>query len=218
VSRFVPSGRGRRPRLFLALAVFAASPPRAGVAHEVFAACVQHEARLTVSARHVDLTLELTFFEDWSARERLAMDADGNGRVSRREAEHYARNLAARIAGAVTLRVGGRPLPLAPLYDPEVDLLGTDRVGPAHHRLRLVWFARTPTLRAGDEVVVEDSLWLKATALGTGRAGGEDGATFEAKPPGDAAPVLLPPGEPRRFTFRCVKPPATVADAKRTAQ
>ena len=112
------------------------------------------------------------------------------------------------------LQVAGREVALAPLYEPEVDLLSNDKGGPAHHRLRLFFFAVTPAqIRAGDDFVVEDSLWLKAKALGTSQAEGEDGTKFEAKQVGDLT-TPTQPTEARRFTFRCTKPPTALNDKK----
>jgi len=103
------------------------------------------------------------------------MDTDTNGHITRPELESYLKQLAPRLSRQVKLRVAGRELPLVPLYDPEVDLIANDQTGPGHHRLRLCFFAPTPpTLRAGDEIVVEDSLWPGAKILGTVQAEGRD--------------------------------------------
>lgn len=214
VNRFLQNCDGRWRVIPLLLAIFVASPPRAAVAHDLFTVYIQHGVQLSVGAKHVDLTLDLTFFEEWSAKERLAMDTDSNGRISRSEMDAYVKKIASRISQQVKLRVAGREVALAPLYEPEVDLLGDDKVGPAHHRLRLFFFAVTPAeIHAGDEIVVEDSLWVKAKALGTSQAEGQDGATFEAKPVGDLTPAPAQPNAARRFTFRCTKPPAAITNA-----
>jgi hypothetical protein len=181
---------------------------REAAAHDLFAAYIQHRIHLTVGAKYVDVAVELTFFEDWSWLERQAMDADHNGRISRAELESYQKRLAVVAAEQVTLRLAGREISLAPLYEPEVDLLGNDQTGPAQHRLRLFFFAPRPAaLRAGDELVIEDSLWPKAKALGTLEAEGRDGCVLEAQKAGDPAfaPTLF--GEARRFKAKCVKPP-----------
>lgn len=186
-------------------------------AHDLFTAYVQHGVHLTVGARHVDLTLDLTFFEEWSARERLAMDTDGNGRVSRQEVDAYVKQLAPRISRQMKLRVAGRELALAPLYDPEIDLLANDKVGPGHHRLRLFFFAATPAgMQAGDEIAVEDSLWPKAKAIGTLQAEGRDGAAIETKEVGDLVLASAQPDEARLFKFRCLKPPQANTAAPKT--
>ena len=128
------------------------------------------------------------------------------------------KKVAPRIARQVKLTVAGRELALAPLYDPELDLLGTNKVGPAHHRLRLFFFAPTPEgMKAGDKIVVEDSLWPKAGALGTLLVESRDGAAFETKEVGDFA---RPPDATRRFTVRCLKPPTAKRNdlAQRTPQ
>ena len=165
VNQFLQIRRGPRQvtRLILLLLVgFTANLPRATFAHDLFTAYVQHSVRLSVNASHIDLTLDLTFFEEWSAKERLAMDTDSDGRISRREMDVYVKKLAPQIAKQVKVRVAERELSLAPLYEPEIDLLGNDQTGPAHHRLRIFFFAMTPAqLHAGDQIVIEDSLWPK---------------------------------------------------------
>ena len=202
----------------LLLASIVIGLPHTAVGHDLFTAYVQHGVHLTVGARHVDLTLDLTFFEEWSARERLAMDTDGNGRISRREVETYVKQLAPRISRQMKLRVAGRELDLAPLYDPEVDLLANDKVGPGHHRLRLFFFAATPAgMQAGDEIVVEDSLWPKAKAIGTLQAEGRDGATIETKEIDDLVLASARPDEARLFKFRCLKPPPANLAAPKTS-
>lgn len=125
---------------------------QAAAAHDLFTNYVLHSVHLTVGARHLDLTLGLTFFEEWSARERQAMDADANGRIARSELESYLKQRAPQLSGQVKLRVAGRGLQLTRLYETEVDLMANDKIGPGHHRLRLFFFAPTPaTLRANDE-------------------------------------------------------------------
>jgi hypothetical protein len=181
---------------------------REAAAHDLFAAYIQHRIHVTVRAKYVDVTLELTFFEEWSWLERQAMDADHNGHISRAELESYVKRLAPVVAEQVSLRLAGREVDLAPLYEPEVDLLSNDETGPAHHRLRLFFFAPRPAaLRAGDELVVEDSLWPKAKALGTVQAEGQDGCALEAEQPDDPAFAPALSGEARCFKVKCLKPP-----------
>jgi hypothetical protein len=182
--------------------------PPSATAHDLFTAYVQHSVRLAVGAKHVDLTLDLTFFEEWSARERQAMDTDADGRIARSEVESYLKKLAPGLARQVKLRVAGREVPLALLYDPELDLLGNDKAIPGHHRLRLFFFAPTPAaLRANDEFVIEDRLWPEAKMLATVAAEGRDGGAFEAEQPGDTVFAALRPGEALLFKVRCARPP-----------
>jgi len=203
--------RGRRQAgalAWLLVVGLMACGPRDSAAHEQLAACVQHRIHLTVGQRYIDLTLDLTFFEEWSAQERRAMDGDGNGRITRSESEAYLKRLAPALAQELKLRVAGRELDLAPLYEPELDLLGSSQTGPAHHRLRLWFFGSTPpALRAGDEIVVEDRLWPQAKALGTLQAEGRDGFALEASGPGDPGFAPARPGEARLFHARCLKAP-----------
>jgi hypothetical protein len=179
--------------------------PGGSAAHEQLAACVRHRISLTVGQRYLDLALDLTFFEEWSARERHSMDADGNGCITRSELESYLKKLAPILAQQLKLRVAGRELDLVPLYDPELDLMGNSQTGPAHHRLRLWFFGSTPSaLRAGDEIVVEDRLWPRAMALGTIRVQGRDGFALEVAEPGDPGSAPAGPREARLFHVRCL--------------
>jgi len=193
----------------LLLAQLAHFYPPAATAHELFTTFIQHCFRLSVDARYMDLTVELTFFEEWSARERRIMDADGDGRITRPELEAYLKIIAPVVAEQVRLRLGESELPLALLYDPEVDLLGNSLTIPGHHRLRLHFFAPKPArLTAHSELIVEDRLWPDARALASVSAEGHDGATLEAESPDDPALATLAPGQAHRFKIRCLKPPA----------
>jgi len=193
----------------LLLAAFVAALPRPALAHEMLKTYVLHNVNLTINTQHVDLTLELTFFEQWSAKERLNMDTDGDGHITRRETDAYAKQLAYHLAQQVRLTVAGREQVLTSLYDPEVDLLGDDKVEPAHHRLRLFFFAPKPAgIKAGDSIVVEDSLWPNASALGTLQVQSHDGGSFQTKELDDFSRILAAPDDARRFTFRCLRPAA----------
>ncbi len=180
--------------------------------HEQLGACVQHRIHLSVGRRYIDVTVELTFFEEWSAQERRAMDADGDGRITRSESESYLKKLAPVVARELKLRVAGRELDLTPLYEPELDLLGNSRSGPSHHRLRLWLFGSTPPgLRAGDEIVVEDWLWPRAKTLGSWQVEGHDGFALETTEAGDSGIAPARPDEERLFHIRCLKAPVSNA-------
>jgi hypothetical protein len=212
----LPAGRkGVRPAwLLCALAAIGLSP--LAEAHDVFRAYVQHAVHIAIGAQHVDLTLELTFFEEWSTRERRIMDADATGIISQAELESYVRKLAPQLAKALKLRVAGRDLPMVPLYDPEVDLLANHKVGEAHHRLRLFFFAPTPILHEGDEIVVEEHLWPEAKALATSQAEGRDGCTLPTEASVDARLAIARADGARWFKFRCLKPPLKPSAAQRS--
>ena len=189
--------------------------PISGAAHDVLTNFVQHSVRLTMGAHHLDVTIDLTFFEEWSSRERHAMDADANGRITRAELEAYLKKLAPELSQLVGLRVTGRELPLVQLYDPEIDLLGSETTGPAHHRLRLYYFVSTPsTLRSGDVIIIEDRLWPEAKALVTLQAEGHDGCVLQTETPDDPGFVSAQSGEARLCKFRCSKAPQKQAAPK----
>jgi len=208
--RFLALHAGRQrvcPGLLLcALAAIGMSPIAA--AHDVLRTCIQHEVRVAIGARHIDVTVDLTFFEEWSTRERRIMDADASGNITRAELESYVKKLAPSLAKELKLQVAGREVPLAPLYNPEVDLLANKGIGPAHHRLRLFFFAATPKLHENDELGIEDHLWPEAKALATSEAEGRDGCIVRAERLVNAAPGLARGDDVRLFKFRCLKPPA----------
>jgi hypothetical protein len=186
---------------------------RVATAHDLLAAYIQHGMSLTVGARYSDLEIDLTFFEEWSARERAIMDADGNGRITRSELGAYSKKLESELEGQVKMRVAGQDLTLTLLYAPEVDLLGNDRVGPAHHRLRVLFFAPTSAqMRAGDEIVIEDLLWPAAKALGALQANGRDRCTLTIVKKNGAAFASASPGGARLFKARCVELPKATAE------
>lgn len=194
--------------MLLALLWIAATLDSPG--HDLFTAFVQHRLHLQVGARNLDLTLDLTFFEEWSGRERQKMDSDGDGRITRSEIDIYLKRLASSgLSQQVRLTHAGKPVPLALLYEPEIDLLGSNRAAPAHHQLRLSFFAPTPpSLQAGDELRVESGLWADAKALVSVQVDGQDGCQMQ----GDAGREPLVPqtkrASPIHFaTFKCLRPP-----------
>lgn len=177
-------------------------------AHDFFAGYIQHRVEVVVGARNVDVTVQLTFFEEGSEHEREHMDKNGNGRISLAETETYLKTLAPKLTPAVRLRINDEPVTLSELYAPDLDLLDNDRVGPGHHQLTLHWFGRTPArLAAGAEILVEDRLWSAVRALGALQVRGKDGCQLEALPQSD--PVFPPArdGEARQFKARVLAPP-----------
>jgi hypothetical protein len=180
-------------------------------AHDLLGAYVQHAVHLAVDAQYVDVTIDLTFFEDWSAIERRSMDADGNGIITRSEQEAYLKRAEANTRKQVRLFVAGHEVPLEPLYLPEIDLLGNSRVGPGHHRLCLCFFAATPAgLRAGAEIVVEDGLWPQANIIVTSQVKSGDGCQLAPGVPANPDSSRQKAVQERRVTFKCLQPPAAL--------
>jgi hypothetical protein len=195
------SRRGGRTLWLVWLAVSLLLPQAS--AHDFFTAFIQHRISVRVTPEHIDLTVDLTFFEAWSLRERRRMDANSDGRISHIELEDYLKRFAAEWERQVRLFAGGTEVPLTALYEPEADLLGSALVGPDHHQLRLFLFGTTPAdLAAGLEFTVEDRLWPDARRL-TILQLEADGGTLEpvrARPPEAQARGQL-------LKFRIVTPP-----------
>lgn len=172
----------------------------AGWGHDLFNAYIQHRVALTVGRQHLDVTVVLTFFEDSSEHERDHMDANGDGKITRAEIEAYMREFEPRWFKAVTLRQGDCSIALTPLREPEVDLLGNDKVGRGHHRLTLFYFASTPPdLNASAELIIENRLWPDARALVALHVEGRDGFRIETLARTDPVHPRMRAGEAREF-------------------
>lgn len=214
----VPNHPAVRPRRFarsLACAVFAIAwltGGRAVFAHAVFMTCIQHRVTAVVGPANIDIRIELTFFEIRSMSERRHMDADGDGTITSAEVEAYISRIAGSLAGGVHLSVAGRPVDVMPLYRPEVDLLGVDQVAPAHHVLRLFYFARTPAgLVPGDDLAIEDGLWRDVARIGSLEAAGEGGFRMLAAASVDSPLASDTPGKPLVLSSRCTAVPSGVS-------
>jgi hypothetical protein len=180
----------------------------AASAHDFLAGCIQHRVEITVGAHHLDVTVELTFFEDGSEHERGDMDLNQDGSVNREEEAAYLKELEPVLSKAVTLQINGRPVTLITLYPAELDLLGNVRVGRGRHQLTLHYFARTPSeLASGAELVVEDRLWRDVRALGSLQVQGKDGCRLEPLPLSDALFAPARDQEVRDFKARVVARP-----------
>ena len=182
----------------------------AGQAHVLFTACIQHRIAVTIGAKYMDVTVQLTFFEEGSEHEREHIDANSDGRLSRAEIDAYLQELEPKLAKLVTMRIGGRPVALAPLRATEIDLLGQDRVVRGHHRLTLYYFAPTPQkLAPQTELIVEERLWPNVRALGSIQVEGKDGCRLEALPAGDPMYPPAKENEVRAFKARVLSPPTS---------
>jgi hypothetical protein len=201
-------------RLLTAFLCFA--PVRAD-AHDVLADYIQRAVTLAVGSNHIDLELELTFFEHPSAAERKAMDTDGDGFISTGERESYLDRLAPIFAGQIRLCVAGKQIPLTPLYEPELSLPGQSALARSHHQLKFILFTTTPAdLKAGDAIVIEDRLWPANRILGSVRAEGRDGCRLEA----DATWTPVMTNHVRiaaRAAVKCLRPPRKPANSAATA-
>jgi hypothetical protein len=198
-------------------AVFLLGSYVACVAHDFYQGYIQHRASLTVGAKHIDLTLQLTFFEDGSEHERQAMDRNGDGRLTPQEVSAYLKELEPKLVTELTVSVGGRSLPLMVLYPAEVDLLDDDRVGREHHRLTLYFFAKTPSdLRAGTEIIVQDKFWTDAGKIGSLQVKGKDGCRLERVSRDTQSELSAPKGAALKFKLRVLSPPTELGKQLRS--
>lgn len=188
----------------VALGCFLIFSLNCGRAHEFLTAYVQHRVEVAVGAKDIDVSLQLTFFEDGSEQERKNMDTNADGVVSQKEVATYLGELEPKLEEKLKLAVNGQPLRLMTLYPPELNLLGNDRVHRERHILTLHFFARTPAaLKPGCELTVTDSLWPELRAIGLLHATAKDGCELEAGRAGSRAAEKDGPG--LSFTARVTK-------------
>lgn len=175
--------------------------------HDVYTAFIQHRVHLTAAVARLDITIDLTFFEEWSSRERRRMDASQDGQITKAEIRAYLDKLAPELEDKVRLRIGGADVPLTALYEPALDLLGNNQTGPAHHRLRLFFFApEPPRMKAGDDLVIEDRLWPDAKALATLELEGRNGCVLERQK-AQVSENTDTDSKAISLRIRCLKPP-----------
>jgi hypothetical protein len=157
----------------LALFCVIAAP---AIAHPIFTAHIEHRINVRIDRRNIDVTVTLTFHELRCMAEKRRMDADHDGHVASGEQQAYLASRADALASAMSLVISDREIALLPLYPPALDFLGVDIIAPAHHELRLSYFARTPSdLAAGLRITIHDALWADAPAILALTAVGEDG-------------------------------------------
>jgi hypothetical protein len=198
-------------RLILGLGVVAGSL-LATRAHDFLTGFVQHRVELTVGLQHIDVTVQLTLFEDTSEHEREEIDSNRDGRLTREELSSYLKELEPKLAKGLGLEVDGRNLPLMALYPAEFDLLGDDRVSRGHHRLTLYYFAETPTnLTAGADITLKDWLWADTGKIGLLQTVGKDGCQLEAKGSRGGMGGQAKATEPLVFKLHVVNPPVVSA-------
>lgn len=138
--------------------------PAAG--HVALEQYLQQRVSAVVSPKNIDLTIEFTFTGAASLAERLSMDKDQNGKLSKDERRAYLDAIAQRAEDAVTMTIDGVPCEAIPLYDPELDLLGSRDLEEHPHTIRLFLFARTPaSFKRGSTLLVDNTLWADVPVL-----------------------------------------------------
>lgn len=173
------------------------------VAHTVLMDCVQHRVALTVGRTDIEVDLELIFGEWQSLLQRRQMDRDGDETISAEERAAYERYLAGTSTEHLSLFVDDRRLDVIPLYDPAVDLGGSSKTSLIGHRVRISYFARTPSwLAPGSRITVADGLWAKQPGLDFLNVIGEDGFRLVIENT-DAATQRQAAGGPRLMQARC---------------
>ncbi|MCC6489283.1 MAG: hypothetical protein IT364_17410 [Candidatus Hydrogenedentes bacterium] len=167
--------------------VLCALPAAGHVALEQY---LQQRVSAVVSPKNIDLTIEFMFTSAASLAERLSMDKDQNGKLSKDERRAYHEAIAQEAEAAVTMMIDGAECAVIPLYDPELDLLGSRDLEEHPHTVRLFFFTRTPaTFKKGSTILVDNALWADVPVMvavsvkGTGGIRAVASQTQGLKPP-----------------------------------
>ena len=177
-------------------------------AHDVLMTFVRHDTQVVVGPTNIDITVALTFHEIASLEEREHMDRNRDGQIDRREIAAYLASLEPTLARALELTVDGKPAEVLVLHNPQLDLLESEKVFPAHHVLRLFYFARTPaSLAAGNDLVLRDRLWVRAPTLRFLRAAGAGGIQVETDSKNEVLSDPDSKGEGGSMRIKCLETP-----------
>ena len=164
------------------MAIGLALPCGFAMAHSTLSAYVQHDVLLEASKTYLDLTVQLTFFDDEAEARRDALDVNGDGDFSAEERAAFKKALMAEAEKALLLHVDGAALELVSRFDPEIAC-AVPPGGEAHLRfeIRLHFFADLPALPDGKAALeVHDSLYADVPAMASLRVAAKDGIQISA--------------------------------------
>lgn len=183
-------------------------------AHAVLMTFIRHNAKVSIGRRNIDVTIELTFHEYPSLAERRRMDRNHDEAITEREIRGYLNGLSDVLRNALALSVDDQPLQVIPLYDPQIDLLDAPDVAPAHHVLRLSWFARTPEwLRSGSHIRLRYQLWPEAPRIDVFSASADDGFRLVADDVSGPASLTEAATGPREIELSCQTAPIVTSES-----
>jgi hypothetical protein len=182
-------------------------------AHAALGRFLEHRVTLSVGPSFIDIEIELMFYADRSMAERRQMDTNRDWAITNAEIGAYRAKLSETLENQLRLTVDGWPVDLVPLYRPELDLMGVDRITPSPHVLRLYCFARTPDwLKSGSVIALEDSLWPRTPGLYFFDITGKDGIRMEAAQAPEAQVTEVGNPANRLLHARCLAvPPASAS-------
>jgi hypothetical protein len=164
------------------MACWLAVPCSLAMAHSTLSAYVQHDVLLEASKAYLDLTVQLTFFDDEAEAQRSALDVNGDGDFSAEERAAFKKALMAEAEKTLLLHVDGAALELVSRFDPEI-VCAVPPGGEAHLRfeIRLHFFADLPALPDGKAALeVHDSLFADVPAMASLRVSAKDGTQITA--------------------------------------
>lgn len=156
--------------------------PSGAFAHADLSEYVQHEATLDAHGEYIDITLQLTFFDELAEARRRSLDRDGNGDISPEEQTALKKALLLEAEKAIVLQADGTGVELVSRFDPEIEC-AVPGSGGAHLRfvIRLHFFAERPPLPAGGvSLELTDGLLGDIPAMASLRVTGKDGLSISA--------------------------------------
>ena len=144
--------------------------------HDFQERLIQHQLQVKVSPINIDLHLELGFFGDRAAQERLLMDLDSNGQINFNEESTYLRKLVLSIRNKIYVKLGKHRLPTTLLFYPRMNLIINRDVKPLPLKITVSFFARTPSsISPKTPLIIENRVFKTQPAVHNVTADGTDG-------------------------------------------
>ena len=144
---------------------------------------IQHQLQVQVSPINIDLHLELGFFGDRAAQERLLMDLDSNGQINLNEESTYLRRLVLSIRNKIYVKLGKHRLPTPLLFYPKMNLIINRDVKPLPLKITVSFFARTPSpISPKIPLIIENRVFKNQPAVHNVIANGTDGMHVRLDP------------------------------------
>lgn len=172
--------------------------PCFGLAHGPSGSALGFDVSIVVDSRFIEVTADIDLPPDFTVELRNQIDVNHDYQVRTPDEQQRLLWLLQAGEGPLTIRIGGKAVPMAPLYNPQLLLSTRDSASlRSRGKIRVSWFGYTPPISSTDKLELRIPLWSSHPAHVHVRVNGEQGLRFEGGP-GDRTFKL---GESRRFEF-----------------
>lgn len=174
--------------------------PQSVFGHGAPADTVSYDAGIVIDSQFVEITADLDLPTGLALDLRNQLDSNGDYQVMTPDEQQKLLWLMQEGEGQVQLRIDGKTVVLAPLYNPRMKISIHDSAQlEGRGKLRISWFGYTPEgVEKGSVVEFGHQLWSDVAANFHVKIGGRDGLVFEA---GGTIEKSFKPGEKRHFEF-----------------